>query len=127
MVRITEELLRKKAEHNDGALATLRELALHQQGIEKIELLNQACRHLTALHLQNNIIAKIENLHRLKASQVKTSLPCCLVPPRPAANPSLKPTLAPPLSPPVPGTAPPKPRNEQHLCHRGPGKVRAFA
>lgn len=68
MVRISEDLLRKKAEHNDGVLSTLRELALHQEGIDKIELLNQACRHLTALYLQNNIIERIENLHRLKAS-----------------------------------------------------------
>lgn len=66
MVRITESLLRKKAEHHDAPLSSLQEIALHQQGIEKIELINQACRHLTSLYLHNNIIGKIENLNRLK-------------------------------------------------------------
>lgn len=66
MVRITEDLLRRKAEANNGVLRTLRELALHQQGIETIELLNQHCRHLRVLYLHNNIISKIEGLHRLK-------------------------------------------------------------
>jgi hypothetical protein len=42
-------------------------LALHQLGLERIELLNQACRHLTCLYLNNNIISRIENLNRLKA------------------------------------------------------------
>jgi len=66
MARITADLLRRRAEHNDGALVTLREIGLHQQGIERIELINQACRHLRILYLQNNLISKIENLHRLK-------------------------------------------------------------
>jgi protein TilB len=68
MVLITEELLRKKAEHHAGGLTTLKEIALHQQGIEKIQVLNQLCRHLTCLYLHNNIIQKIENLNRLKVS-----------------------------------------------------------
>ena len=66
MVRITESLLRKKSEHHSGPSSTLREIALHQQGIEKIELINQACRHLTTHYLHNNIISKIKNLNRLK-------------------------------------------------------------
>ena len=33
MVRITDELLVSRAEHNDGALATLEEVALHQQKV----------------------------------------------------------------------------------------------
>ncbi|EIE23977.1 outer arm dynein light chain 1 [Coccomyxa subellipsoidea C-169] len=69
MVRITVELLRKRAEHNDGLLATLEEITLHQQNIERIELLGYACRNLKMLYLQNNLIAKIENLHRLKELQ----------------------------------------------------------
>ena len=32
MVRITEELLRKRAEHNEGELWTLKEVTLHQFG-----------------------------------------------------------------------------------------------
>ncbi|CAL8462504.1 g2037 [Coccomyxa elongata] len=69
MVRITVDLLRKRAEHNDGMLSTLQEITLHQQNIERIELLGYACRSLKILYLQNNLIAKIENLHRLKELQ----------------------------------------------------------
>ncbi|KAH9280628.1 Protein tilB -like protein [Echinococcus granulosus] len=54
MVRITEELVRKRAEHNEGEICSLEELALHQQDIEKI------------LYLQNNLISRIENINRLK-------------------------------------------------------------
>lgn len=66
MTRITFELLRKHASHNQGALISLKTLMLHQLGIEKIELINQCCRHITALYLQNNVIGRIENLYRLK-------------------------------------------------------------
>lgn len=65
-MRITEDLLRRRAEHNDRVLATLQEVALHQQNIERIELLNQLCRRLRILYLQNNVICKIEQLNRLK-------------------------------------------------------------
>ena len=37
MGRITQELLRKRAEHNDGILSTLEEISLHQENIERIE------------------------------------------------------------------------------------------
>ena len=66
MPRITEELLVRRAEHNGGCLRTLEEVALHGQGLERIELLGQACRHLRILLLQNNLICKIAGLHRLK-------------------------------------------------------------
>lgn len=56
----------QRAEHNEGILRTLEELSLHQQNIERIEVLGQACRHVKILYLQNNLISKIENLHRLK-------------------------------------------------------------
>lgn len=65
-MRITEQLLVRRAEHNNGSLTTLQEIALHQQGIERIELVNQLCRHLRILYLQNNLICRIEKLHRLK-------------------------------------------------------------
>jgi protein TilB len=66
MGKITEELLRKRAEHNEGILSTLEEVSLHQFDIEKIENLELYCRHLKILFLQNNIIEKIENLEKLK-------------------------------------------------------------
>jgi protein TilB len=36
MVQIDEELLRKRAEHNDRCLSNLVEVSLHQQNIEGI-------------------------------------------------------------------------------------------
>lgn len=66
MPRITEELLRKRAEHNEGQLTNLEEVTLHQFEIEKIENLDKLCRHLKILLLQNNIIEKIENVSKLK-------------------------------------------------------------
>ncbi|KAI8590370.1 hypothetical protein BDZ88DRAFT_108443 [Geranomyces variabilis] len=64
--RIDKELLRKRAEHNDGELSSLKEVTLHQYDIEKIENLDVYCRHLEILFLQNNQISKIENLNKLK-------------------------------------------------------------
>ncbi|VDN98144.1 unnamed protein product [Rodentolepis nana] len=66
MSRITKELVRKRAEHNEGEIGTLEELTLHQQDIEKIEFLNKNCTKLKILYLQNNLISRIENLNRLK-------------------------------------------------------------
>ncbi|EDQ90594.1 uncharacterized protein MONBRDRAFT_1116, partial [Monosiga brevicollis MX1] len=63
---VTLDLLRKRAEHNNKELSTLEEVSLHQENLEKIELLDTACRQLQILYLQNNIIGKIENLQRLK-------------------------------------------------------------
>lgn len=39
---------------------------MHQEDIEKIEYLQNWCRDLKILLLQSNLIAKIENLHKLK-------------------------------------------------------------
>jgi len=67
MVRITEDLIRKKAEHHDDILTTLEELTLHQLEIERIEpVLGSVCRKLRILYLQNNIIPRMEHLHHLK-------------------------------------------------------------
>lgn len=44
----------------------MEELSLHQQELEKIELLDQCCRELKILYLQNNVISRIENLGRMK-------------------------------------------------------------
>eukprot|EP01083_Nonionella_stella_P108988 317332_1 len=69
MVQITKELLKKRAEHNDGILSSLEEITLHQYNIEKIELVQNHCKHLKILYLQNNLIEKIENLYKLKQLQ----------------------------------------------------------
>lgn len=66
MSRITEALIRKRAEHNECIISTLEELSLHQQDIEKIEYLDKWCRELKILYLQSNLIPKIENIGRLK-------------------------------------------------------------
>jgi len=67
MVKLTEQLIRKKAEHHDGPLTTLEELTLHQLELERIEpVLGSVCRKLRILYLQNNIIPKFENLHHMK-------------------------------------------------------------
>ncbi|KAM9322281.1 dynein axonemal assembly factor 11 [Pholidichthys leucotaenia] len=62
----TEELVRRRAEHNDGEIFSLEELSLHQQDIERIEHLDRWCRDLRILYLHNNLIPRIENLGRLK-------------------------------------------------------------
>nr|XP_023014624.1 protein tilB homolog [Leptinotarsa decemlineata] len=69
MVRITEELIRKRSEHNEGIIGTLEELSLHQEDIEKIEHINNWCKELQILYLQANLISKVENLNKLKKLQ----------------------------------------------------------
>ncbi|EFA00650.1 Protein tilB-like Protein [Tribolium castaneum] len=66
MVKITEELIRKKAEHNEGIIGTLEELSLHQEDVERIENINNWCKDIQILYLQANLIPKIENLNKLK-------------------------------------------------------------
>ncbi|XP_060631870.2 dynein axonemal assembly factor 11 [Anolis sagrei] len=66
MVRITEELVRQRSEHNNCEIFSLEEISLHQQDIERIEHLDRWCRDLKILYLQNNLIPKIENVSRLK-------------------------------------------------------------
>lgn len=66
MVRITVEMVRRKAEHHECLLAPLEEIALHQENIEKIEYLQDWCPKLKILLMQSNLIAKIENLNKLK-------------------------------------------------------------
>lgn len=66
MVRITEDMIRKRAEHNEMEISTLEEVSLHQHDIERIEHLDKWCRLLKILYLQSNLIPKIENVGRLK-------------------------------------------------------------
>eukprot|EP00758_Cryptobia_borreli_P016891 Tbor_TRINITY_DN6147_c2_g2::TRINITY_DN6147_c2_g2_i1::g.22105::m.22105/K19753/LRRC6; protein TilB len=65
-MRITIDLLRKRAEHNEGCLSDLKEIALHQQDIERLEVVGDTCRQLEILYLCNNYIPKIEGLTHLK-------------------------------------------------------------
>uniref|UniRef100_A0A182K1X2 Dynein axonemal assembly factor 11-like CS domain-containing protein n=1 Tax=Anopheles christyi TaxID=43041 RepID=A0A182K1X2_9DIPT len=62
----TEQLIRKKSEHNELIIGTLEELSLHQEDIERIEYIGHWCRELKILLLQSNLIPKLENLNRLK-------------------------------------------------------------
>uniref|UniRef100_A0A146LCK8 Protein TILB n=1 Tax=Lygus hesperus TaxID=30085 RepID=A0A146LCK8_LYGHE len=66
MPRITEELIRKKSEHNEMQIGSLEEISLHQEDIEKLEYLQNWCKDLKILLLHNNLISKIENLGKLK-------------------------------------------------------------
>lgn len=60
----------QRAEHNDGVLSSLKEVTLHQQNIERIELIGNVCRNLEILYLQNNVIGKLEDLHHLKVGKL---------------------------------------------------------
>ncbi|XP_069367536.1 dynein axonemal assembly factor 11 isoform X2 [Paralichthys olivaceus] len=66
MVHITEDMVRRRAEHNDCEIFSLEEVSLHQQDIERIEHLDKWCRDLRILYLQNNLVSRMENLSRLK-------------------------------------------------------------
>ncbi|KFQ35721.1 Protein tilB, partial [Mesitornis unicolor] len=59
---VTEDLVRRRAEHNDCEIFSLEEISLHQ----KLEHLDKWCRDLKILYLQNNLIPKIENVGKLK-------------------------------------------------------------
>lgn len=56
---VTEDLVRRRAEHNNCEIFSLEEISLHQQEIEKLEHLEKWCRNLKILYLQNNLIPKI--------------------------------------------------------------------
>lgn len=66
MVQISEALIRKRAEHNEGLIFSLEEISLHQSDIEKIEHIDKWCRDLKILYLQSNLIDRIENVSKLK-------------------------------------------------------------
>ena len=60
MARITRDLLRRRAEHNDGIVRTLREVSLHRQNLEAIDACVQRdCRELRILLLHDNQIGKL--------------------------------------------------------------------
>ncbi|CAH1398722.1 unnamed protein product [Nezara viridula] len=60
MQRISEELVRKRAEHNNCEIGTLEELSLHQDNLDKLEHLQHWCKDLKILLLHSNLISKIE-------------------------------------------------------------------
>ncbi|KAJ8397385.1 hypothetical protein AAFF_G00439340 [Aldrovandia affinis] len=66
MVLISEDLIRRRAEHNNCEIFSLEEVSLHQQDIEKIAHIDKWCRELKILYLQNNLIPRIENVSKLK-------------------------------------------------------------
>ena len=56
---VTPDLVRRRAEHNEGEIFSLEELSLHQLDIERIEHLQDWCPDLKILYLQGNLISKI--------------------------------------------------------------------
>ena len=66
MAEITRDLLKRKAEHNEGMLSTLEEISLHQLNIAAISNLENNCKHLKILYLQNNLIERLEGISKLK-------------------------------------------------------------
>jgi len=64
MARITRELLRKRAEHNESIVRTLREVSLHQQGIERIECIGRDCLELRIILLHDNQIRALGKISR---------------------------------------------------------------
>jgi protein TilB len=60
-IAVTEQLIRKKAEHNESLIFSLEEISLHQENIEKIEHIQDCCRELKILLMQSNLISKIGN------------------------------------------------------------------
>ncbi|XP_035217568.1 protein tilB homolog [Stegodyphus dumicola] len=66
MARITEDLIRKCAEHNECEIFSLEELSLHQRNVIKIEHIDRWCKDLKILYLHSNLISKTENLSHLK-------------------------------------------------------------
>lgn len=63
---ITVDLLRRRAEHNEGCLSDLKEIALHQQDLERITVIGDVCRQIEIIYMSNNYIPRIEGLFHLK-------------------------------------------------------------
>ncbi|KAJ8878015.1 hypothetical protein PR048_022478 [Dryococelus australis] len=63
---VSEMLVRRRSEHNDGEIGSLEELSLAQERLGKIEHLQNWCSGLRILLLQDNLIPAIENVGRLK-------------------------------------------------------------
>ncbi|KAG3120956.1 hypothetical protein PI124_g614 [Phytophthora idaei] len=55
-------------------ISTLEEITLHQEDLEKIELIGTLCRKLRILYLQNSIIEKSEDLTHMKELSFEPNL-----------------------------------------------------
>lgn len=64
-IQVSEDLIRRCAEHNNCEIFSLEEISLHQRDIERIEHIDRWCRDLKILYLQNNLIPKIGTEHNL--------------------------------------------------------------
>ena len=78
MVFITEELVRKRAEHNELEIGSLEELSLHQLDIEKIEHIDKWCKQLKILYLHVNTFflityLKLRSFRATSSSKSRTS------------------------------------------------------
>lgn len=64
---ITQEMIRRRSEHNECVLYTMEELVLQEESIERIDkTLGILCPHLKILYMPNNLIPRLQNLHKLK-------------------------------------------------------------
>jgi protein TilB len=64
---ITQEMIRRRSEHNECVLYTMEELVLQEESIERIDkTLGILCPRLKILYMPNNLIPRFENLHKLK-------------------------------------------------------------
>ncbi|XP_076063602.1 touch insensitive larva B [Oratosquilla oratoria] len=63
---LTLDQLRRRAEHNEGELSTLEEVALHQLGLEGVDQLHRWCPRLKILLLQGNLLADLGPIGRLR-------------------------------------------------------------
>jgi protein TilB len=66
MVEITRDLLRGRAEHNEKMLSNLEEISLHQQNLGSMKGLQDYCKNVRIVLMQNNLIEKIEGCTKLK-------------------------------------------------------------
>jgi protein TilB len=66
MVEITRDLLRGRAEHNEKMLSNLEEISLHQQNLKSMKGLQDYCKNVRIVLMQNNLIEKIECCNKLK-------------------------------------------------------------
>lgn len=57
---ITQEMIRRRSEHNECVLYTMEELVLQEESIERIDkTLGILCPHLKILYMPNNLIPRL--------------------------------------------------------------------
>ena len=65
-MEVTRDLLRGRAEHNEKMLSNLEEISLHQQNLGTMKYIQDFCKYLRIILLQNNLVEKIEGCTKLK-------------------------------------------------------------